>query len=196
MLGWNASAPPLGPLLGLAAGLALVAFLEVLPPLGRFIPGQLIVGALAGIGVYEGWFSAWLGLAVVAGGFAGDLLNYVRGRRHPKRLFQNQGGWWIPGETLDHLKSGLRHTPFTTYVLRRFRTRDRAILPLAAAWEMPLLRFVPVAAAGALVWSVAWLLAGALVGLSARSFHPAVTAALLIGFLLVATRPLETRADG
>lgn len=174
-----------------ALGLGLVALVEVLPPLGRFIPGQLLVGLAGAAALQLDAFSLWLLLATWAGALAGDALNFARAQRHPKLVLGGRGAWWLPGHQVDHLETGLRRSPWRTYLLHRFLTRDRAILPLAAAARgLPWSRFLPPAATACLVWAAVWITLGAAVTLGGRLLHPAASIVLATLLLLLATRPL------
>lgn len=181
----------------LAAGLFLAALLEVLPPLGRFIPGQLLVGGLAAFAVGTHAFSPWQVAAVLLGTLAGDALNFARAKHHPRFLMGGRGGWWLPGRDVDRLEAALRRSPVATFVLRRFYTKDRAILPLAAGgWGMGWGLFLGCALVACVAWTAAWFGAGALLALAMLHLPPAVGIALLFGFLLLATRPLESPTPG
>lgn len=181
----------------LAAGLFLAALLEVLPPLGRFVPGQLLVGGGVAVAVARDAFTPWLVVAVVLGTLTGDALNFARAKHHPRFLMGGRGGWWLPGRDVDRLEASLRRSPARTFLVRRFYTKDRALLPLAAGgWGMPWRTFLVSAAGACVVWSLAWCAAGAAMALAMRHLPPAVGIAVLLGFLLVATRPLESATPG
>lgn len=176
----------------LATGLLVVAFLEVLPPLGRFLPGQLLVGLLVALAWLLGAFSPWLVVPAFTGALAGDLANFRRAWRDPREGFGGPRAWWVPGHDVDRLEAGLRHAPLRTYLLRRFRTRDRALLPLSAGVVgMPPERFLAASAAACLLWSLAWVGLGLAVGAGAQVLPPLATAGMLLGFLLLSTRPLD-----
>lgn len=177
---------------GLVAAAFGVALIEVLPPLGRFIPGQLLVGILGAV--------AWLGngpLALVAaaaflGAFAGDWLTFFRAWRNPRLAWGGRGSWWLPGHDVDRLEAALRRSFPRTYLLRRFFTRDRAVLPIAAAavdasWQ----RFASVSAVSCLVWSAAWAGAGAGVALGMQLLPPPAAVAIFLTFLFLAVGPVE-----
>lgn len=174
----------------LAGGLLAVALGEVMPPLGRFVPGQLFIGLLAAFSIGLGHFSPWQPAAVLVGTFAGDLVNFARSKHHPRFLVSGRNRWWLPGHELDRLESDLRHSLVRTYFLRRFRTQERALLPLSAAaigvtWP----RFVATSAVACVAWTVVWFGAGAAIALAFTRLSPALGIALLLGFLLLATRP-------
>ena len=191
------SMPAPAPAAILAAGLFLATVLEVLPPLGRFIPGQLLVGLGVAVAVGVGGFTPWLLVAVVLGTFTGDALNFARAKHHPRFLMGGRGGWWLPGRDVDRLETSLRRRPVQTFLLRRFYTKDRALLPLAAGgWGMSWRTFLVCASVACLVWSLAWAAAGAAMALAMMHLPPAVGIAMLLGFLLVATRPLESGTPG
>ena len=181
----------------LAAGLFLAALLEVLPPLGRFVPGQLLVGALAAVAVALDALTLWQLPLLVVGALAGDALNFARAKHHPRFLLGGRGGWWLPGHDVDRLEASLRRSPARTFLLRRFLTKDRALLPLAAGgWGMGWGTFLASAGLACAVWSVAWFGAGAAIAYAMLHLPPAVGIAMLLGFLLVATRPLDAKAPG
>lgn len=174
----------------LAGGLFLLAFGEVMPPLGRFVPGQLFIGLLAAFGVGLGHFSPWQPAAVLLGTLLGDVVNFARAKHHPRFLVSGRNRWWIPGHDLDRLETDLRHNLARTYLLRRFRTQERALLPLsAAAVSITWPRFVATAALACLAWTSVWFGAGAAIALAFQRLSPALGIALLLGFLLLATRP-------
>lgn len=132
-------APPL--LYGIAL---LAAFLESAPAIGLLVPGQTILfgaGFLAGQGRLDPFLLAAL---VCVGGFAGDLLGFVLGRR-----------WGVA--PLERLPGRLRLTPggrlrltalfedhgAKSVILARFQPLGRAFGPyLAGATGMPAPRFL------------------------------------------------------
>lgn len=175
-----------------AVGLFLVAFWEVLPPLGRFIPGQLFIGLLAAFAVGLGDFSPWQPAALLLGTLAGDVLNFARAKHHPRFLLGGHNRWWIPGQDLDRLEASLRHNLAATFLRGRFSTRDRALLPMSASaigarWPAFLRAAVP----ACLAWSATWYAAGAAIALSFQHLPPAAGITLLLGFLFLATGPVE-----
>lgn len=181
----------------LVAGLFLVSVLEVLPPLGRFIPGQLLVGLFAALAVTLDAVSPWLAAAAILGTVAGDALNFARAKHHPRFLMGGAGGWWLPGQDVDRLEASLRKNPARTFLVRRFFTKDRALLPLAAGgWGMSWRAFLSAAVPACVLWSLAWLFLGGAVAFAMRDLPPAVGISTLLGFLLLATRPLESGRAG
>lgn len=174
-------------------GLFLVALLEVLPPLGRFLPGQLLVGLLAALAVALDAASAWILVATLAGTLLGDVLNFVRAKHHPRFLMGGAGGWWLPGQDVDRLEAGLRRNPVRTFLVRRFFTKDRALLPLAAGgWNMAWSTFLLAAGTACVAWSLTWLTLGAATAYAMMHLPPAIGIAMLFISLLLATRPVDT----
>lgn len=174
-----------------AAGFA-VAFLEVLPPLGRFLPGQLLVGLLGAAAWFGDGPLLWLVPAVLLGALLGDALTFSRSWRDPRLAWGGRRAWWLPGHDVDRLEAALRRSFLRTYVLRRFLTRDRALLPIAAgavssSWQ----RFAAASALSCLVWSAAWTAAGAGVALGWQLLPPPAAAAILLTFLFLAVGPVE-----
>lgn len=177
---------------GIVAAAFLVAFLEVLPPLGRFIPGQLLVGLLGAAAWVGHGPLLWLVPATFVGAFAGDALTFLRSWRDPRLAWGGKGSWWLPGHDVDRLEVALRRSFTGTYVARRFFTRDRALLPIAAgavdaSWE----RFAPVSALSCLLWSAAWTGAGAGLALGMQMLPGPAAAAALLTFLFLAVGPVE-----
>lgn len=179
--------------LALAASIALVALLEVLPPLGRFIPGHLVVGVLGAVGFALHVHPALLVGAAFVGAFAGDALNFDRARRHPRIVVQS--AWWLPGGDVDRLERGLARSPLPTLVLRRFFTRDRALLPLVAGgWGMAPARFGAMAVLACATWSLTWLGAGYAFAAVTRALPALASVGLAGAALLLVSRPLEQRS--
>lgn len=181
--------------LAIAASIALVSLLEVLPPLGRFIPGHLVVGVLGAVAFAMGAGPGVVALAIgagFAGALAGDLLNFDRARRHPRLVVAS--AWWLPGGDVDRIERGLARNAFATFVARRFFTRDRALLALVAGgWGMAPARFAIGAFAACLVWAAAWVGAGYAIGLATRALPVAASVGIAAAALLVLSRPLDQR---
>lgn len=177
---------------GLVAAAFAVAFVEVLPPLGRFIPGQLLVGVLGTLAWLGGGPLAWLVPAALLGALAGDWATFFRAWRNPRLAWGGRGSWWLPGHDVDRLEVALRRSFFRTYLLRRFLTRDRAILPIAAAAvDAPWQRFALASALASAVWAGVWIALGAGVALGAQMLPPAAAAAIGLTVLFLAVGPVE-----
>lgn len=172
-------------------GAALVtAFAESAPALGLLVPGQTILfgaGFLSGQGRLDPFL---LGAAILVGGFLGDTLGFVLGRRWgvgplqrlPWRLRLTDGG-------RARLENLFANHGVKSVVLARFQPIGRAFGPyLAGATGMPALRFLAAdlvasaAAAGSLVF-LGWL-AG--VGFEELSRTLGFTAVAVVTVLLVA----------
>lgn len=180
----------------IAIVLALAAFaatlLEVLPPLGRYLPGQLF---LAGIALYAAANDAatpWIVVAAFAGALAGDLANYAYARRHPRIEFGGSSHWWLPGHTLDKLDRGLKHGLLQTALRSFFHTRDRAVLPIAAgAHGTPPAKYVPVATLAVAGWTIAWCGIGLILGEAWQRLPDVARLGAVVVAMMIAANPLR-----
>lgn len=180
---------------GFAALAGLFAFLEVLPPLGRFVPGQLLVGAVAAGAARSSGSALPLVLAAFLGSLAGDLVNFVRARRHARWVLGGRHATGLPGDALDRLHRRLASNVVGTVLARRWFTGDRALMPWAAgAWNVPAFPYLAVNALACLAWAVAWVAAGFAFAYATRVLDPALSVILAITALMVVSRPFQNHS--
>ena len=175
----------------------LAAWGESAPAIGLLVPGQSILvaaGFLSGQGRADPFL---LGLVVAAGGFLGDLLGYILGRRWgvapllrlPGRLRLTPGG-----EV--RLVSLFERHGGKAVILARFQPIGRAFGPyLAGATRMSAARFVPAAVVASLLAAAGLIGLGYLAGIGFERLSRAlgVTVVAVVTVLLVAVAVLGLR---
>jgi membrane protein DedA with SNARE-associated domain len=168
----------------------LLALAEGMPGVGVFLPGEIMITALATS--VPGFQTPLLGLAVVVGACVGDQLNYWLGRLMGPRLsssmvFRKLGParWDRALELID------RHGARAVLVSRLIPV-VRAIVPgVAGAASLSPARFTAASVAGSVAWALVWVGAGAVAGsLSAGSLSLVIVGA---GVLLLTRRWLRRR---
>jgi membrane protein DedA with SNARE-associated domain len=187
----------------LYAAVALTAFLESAPAIGLFVPGQTILfgaGFLSGQGRLDPFALAGL---ILVGGFFGDTLGFVLGRRWgvaplerlPGRLRLTAGG-------RERLTALFENHGVKSIVLARFQPVGRAFGPyLAGATGMPAARFLLADAFASLLAAGSLVALGYLAGLGFDRLSKtlgitavAVVTVLLVGVVAIGLR-LKHRAE-
>ena len=138
----------------------LAAFLEALPAIGLFIPGQTIV-VVAGFLAHEGVIQFWLVATLTCvGAILGDLVGYWAGRRFGTTVIQHPA-------FLDEVNELLRVHPIKTLVLGRFNSITRAFAPfVAGANHVRFTTFMIANIIGGILWGLCWATLGYVFGAS------------------------------
>lgn len=171
-----------------AAGLVifLIAFGDALLFVGVAIPASPLlfaVGALVGLGHIDGPYA----LACAAlGAFCGDGLSYLAGRRYGDSLktrwpFAQNPQW------LEHGDAAFRRHGMKSLVIGRFVGAIRPFIPaIAGMVRMPAQKYALATGIGAILWALAFLAPGWLLGTS-LDLVAAVAGrlAIVIGLVLV-----------
>jgi membrane protein DedA with SNARE-associated domain/membrane-associated phospholipid phosphatase len=150
------------------------AFLETLPAVGLFVPGQTVV-VLAGFLAQQGILNLTaVVICAVIGAILGDLLGYVLGRKYGLQLFKNQSG------IIQDMAQLLKGHTFKTLVLGRFNSLTRAFAPFAAgASNVRPRSFLPANILGGVLWGATWVVVGYMFGASYEYVSESVSAILL-----------------
>lgn len=142
----------------------LIAFLESLVIVGIFVPGVVILFALAGASSAAEIPFVWIYLSAVSGAFMGDGLSYYLGYHHQDWLLKfktfQKNPHWIPKAEKFFQKYGIY-----AIIIGRFVGAVRPIIPMVAG----LLKFKPrtfiiIDLLSAWVWGLFYLLPGYLTG--------------------------------
>jgi membrane protein DedA with SNARE-associated domain/membrane-associated phospholipid phosphatase len=161
------------------------AFLETLPAIGLFVPGQTAVvaaGFLAEQGVLN--LPAVFILASL-GAIAGDFLGYWLGRKYGVGLFAKQQG------IISDMIKLLQEHPFKTLLFGRFHGLTRAFAPFAAgASKVRLKRFLPANIIGGIAWGGFSVAIGYIIGkgyeLAAQTMdHVLLIAGIVVSVMLL-----------
>jgi undecaprenyl-diphosphatase len=158
----------------------LAAFLEALPAIGLFIPGQTIV-VVAGFLAHEGVIQFWL-VATLAcvGAILGDCVGYWAGRRFGTTVIQRPA-------FLDEVNELLRIHPIKTLVFGRFNSITRAFAPfVAGANHVRFGRFMIANVIGGVLWGLCWATLGYVFGASYELASKTLEWAVVI-FVIVVT---------
>lgn len=185
------------------AATTLTAFAESAPAIGLLVPGQTILfgaGFLSGEGRLDPFI---LAATILVGGFFGDALGFVLGRRWgvaplerlPGRLRLTAGG-------RDRLTALFENHGVKSIVLARFQPVGRAFGPyLAGATGMPAVRFLLADAFASLLAASSLVFLGWLAGLGFKELSQtlgftavAVVTVLLLIVVVVGLR-LKKRAE-
>lgn len=155
----------------------LAAFLEALPAIGLFIPGQTIV-VMAGFLAYTDVVSFWaVAVLVILGAILGDCVGYWAGRRFGTTVIQQPA-------FLDEVNELLRVHPVKTLVFGRFNSITRAFAPfVAGANHVRFGRFMVANVVGGVLWGLCWTSLGYIFGASYQLAASAIEWALLIIFV-------------
>ena len=130
--------------------------------LGALLEGETVL-TLAGLAAHQGYLHFPLLIPLAAlGSFVGDQIYFLIGRRYGKRLIAR----------FPRLKPAIRRVDAlvvryagVSVIAVRFLYGLRTVGPIAiGASRMPWHTFALFNAAGAIVWSVAWLMGGYLIG--------------------------------
>ena len=130
--------------------------------LGALLEGETVL-TLAGLAAHQGYLHFPLLISLAAlGSFVGDQIYFLIGRRYGKRLIAR----------FPRLKPAIRRVDAlvvryagVSVIAVRFLYGLRTVGPIAiGASRMPWHTFALFNAVGAIVWSVAWLMGGYLIG--------------------------------
>lgn len=180
---------------GFGALLFLIALVEVLPPAGRYLPGPLLVCAIAGLAAWRDAFAWWQLLGAGLGAIAGDIANYERARRHPRRTWARSTDWGLDTPEARGIERALQASPWRVALTRKLLTRDRALLPLVAgAWGAPWRPFLAVTVCTSLAWGLVWAGLGAGGILALKVLPPLWSMGILVVVALLVVPPYA-RAD-
>lgn len=155
------------------------AFLEALPAVGLFVPGQTIV-VLAGFLAHQEVLSVQLvlGLAVI-GAILGDGVGYFLGRRYGTRMLRGREG------VVKDISALLRQHPVKTLIIGRFNSITRAFAPFAAGASRVRTRsFILANILGSILWGACFVGLGYLFGASYELISQSIDKILLIGALI------------
>jgi len=152
----------------------LAAFLEALPAIGLFIPGQTIV-VIAGFLAHSGIVNFWaVTTIVILGAILGDLVGYWAGRRFGTTVIQQPA-------FLDEVNELLRVHPVKTLVFGRFNSITRAFAPfVAGANHVRFSTFMMANVIGGILWGFCWVGLGLVFGASYELAASAVEWAFVI----------------
>jgi len=153
-------------------GAAFVATMIALESLGIPVPGETVLIATAlYAGASHGAVDPWnVAMAGAGGGVAGNVAGYLLGREYGYRLLARYGGYI--GLTPSRIKIGRylfwRQGAKVVFVARFVAILRSFVGILAGATHMPWLPFLAASIAGALAWSVPYVLAAYYFGDHAR----------------------------
>ncbi len=169
-----------------------VAFLESLPFIGLFVPGTSLLLGLGAATAMSGGSLAQILAAAAVGAVLGTWISYEVGRRYAGRLdqarvFQSRPKMLAAGEALFH-----RHGA-ASVAIGRFLPVMRPMVPMiAGGFGLEPRRFHRINILSVLLWAPAFILPGALAGLTAEAVGGgsafillALTAALIGGAVLL-----------
>jgi membrane protein DedA with SNARE-associated domain len=130
--------------------------------LGALLEGETVL-TLAGLAAHQGYLHFPLLIPLAAlGSFTGDQIYFLIGRRYGKRLIARFPRFKPAIRRVDALV--VRYAGISVIAVR-FLYGLRTVGPIAiGASRMPWHTFALFNAAGAIVWSVAWLIGGYLIG--------------------------------
>ena len=168
----------------------LLALAESLPGVGVFLPGEIMITALAtSVPAIQ---TPVLGLAVVVGACVGDQFNYWLGRLIGPRLSNSMAFRKLGRARWDRALDLVNRHGARAVLVSRLIPVVRAIVPaVAGAATLSPARFTAASVAGSAAWAIVWVGAGAVAGsLSAWSLSLVIFVA---GVLLVARRWLRKR---
>jgi undecaprenyl-diphosphatase len=166
----------------------LAAFLEALPAIGLFIPGQTAV-VIAGFLAHTSVLSFW-GVAILAtaGAVLGDLVGYWVGRRYGTSFIRRPA-------FLEEVNELLRVHPIKTLVLGRFNSVTRAFAPfVAGANGVPFGRFMVANVVGGILWGFCWTGLGFVFGASYELARRTLEWGIILGVVLLFAGYLLYRA--
>ncbi len=152
----------------IAAGavIFLIVFFDALVIVGVAVPAVPLlfaVGTLVGLGHIDGIYAV---ICAAAGGFFGDGISYVVGRRYGDHLreiwpFRNHPEWLEGGERAFR-KHGIK-----SIVIARYVGAIRPFVPaIAGMLKMPVARYTLAASLSCILWSVTFLAPGWIFGAS------------------------------
>jgi undecaprenyl-diphosphatase len=148
----------------------VAATLESSAFVGLFVPGDTIA-VIAGFLAWEGVLDLPETIAVAAAGaILGDSIGYELGRRLGRPWLLRHGNrFGLHRRRLQHLDELFERHGGKTVIFSRFIAFVRALAPfVAGSSRMPYLRFLAFNAVGAVLWAVALVSLGYLLGASWR----------------------------
>ena len=163
----------------------IVAFTESLPLIGTIVPGSFTmtaIGVLIGRGMVPGLPTL---LLAVIGALAGDTLGFWIGKYYNEGLrslwpFNKHPKWLTLGEDFFNKHGG------KSILIGRFVGPVRSSVPLIAGLlKMSWPRFFLAATPSAILWAVAYLLPGVLIGAISLELPPSVTTRFVLISLAV-----------
>jgi membrane protein DedA with SNARE-associated domain len=187
----------------LYAVVAVTAFAESAPAVGLFVPGQTILfgaGFLSGRGDLDPFV---LSATILVGGFFGDMLGFVLGRRWGVAPLERlPGRLKLTGSGRDRLTALFENHGVKSIVLARFQPIGRAFGPyLAGATGMPAARFLLADVFASFLAATSLVGLGYLAGLGFERLSRtlgfaavAIVTVLLLAVVVVGLR-LKRRAD-
>lgn len=133
---------------------------------GTLIEGETVL-ILSGLAAHRGYLALALVIVVGAvGGMLGDLAYFLLGRHFGDRLLPRFPKF---APAADRVRAMIERHPNATILGVRFMYGLRTVGPaVIGTTRIPLGQFLLFNAAGALVWSACWALAGYLVGAAAE----------------------------
>ncbi len=164
----------------------IVSFAESLPLIGTIVPGSItmsVIGILIGRGMID--FEATLFWATI-GALAGDTIGFWIGKVYKERLhhmwpFKKHPKWLTLSEDFFQKHGG------KSILIGRFVGPARSSVPLIAGLlKMTWSRFFIAAIPSAILWAIAYMLPGVLIGaISLEIPHGMATKFMLIGLLVI-----------
>ena len=134
--------------------------------IGTMFEGETIL-VLGGLAVHRGhlaWLPLWLLAAL--GGWLGDLVYFMLGRRYGTRLLAR---WPSFAPAIARVQKLILKSPALAVIAVRFLYGVRIAGPIViGASSLPWLRYLVLNAIGALLWSACWLALGFFLGTVAQ----------------------------
>jgi membrane protein DedA with SNARE-associated domain len=184
-------------------GAMFVAAMIALESLGIPVPGETVLVATAiYAGTSHGQINPWnVALAGAAGGTVGNIAGYLLGREYGYRLLVRYGGY--AGLTPERIKIGRylfwRQGTKVVFVARFVAVLRSFVGILAGASQMPWPPFIAATVAGALAWSVPYVMAAYYFGDHVhRMLGPAgffVAAAVLLAVIVIGRKLRQREAE-
>lgn len=162
-----------------------ISFLESVAVIGTIVPGSVTmtaVGMLIGSSILPFWMTL---LWATIGALLGDLLGYWLGKHYNERLrnmwpFKKHPQWLEAGESFFHKHGG------KSILIGRFIGPLRSIIPLIAGLlHMPFTKFIIAAIPAAILWAIAYMLPGILLGAVSLQLPPSVATKFILILLLI-----------
>jgi membrane protein DedA with SNARE-associated domain len=166
----------------------LISFLEPIPILGAFLPGQILL-ILGGVLVKRGVLDFGDAVAfATAGAVMGDFVNYFVGARYGDGFLTRYGKhFFLKADRLDRIRTLLHDHTGKTLILGRFSSVTRCAAPfLAGSSGIPFPRFLCYNLAGGFAWSLGLVSLGWFFGEGYEIASRHLGRFLLVGFLLSA----------
>ncbi len=166
-----------------------IAFAESLAIVGTIIPGSVTmtaVGALVGSAIFPAHLTI---LMATLGALAGDWIGYLFGKHYANeirqfKLFKRYHKWFDNGVAFFHKHGG------KSVIIGRFFGPVRSFVPLIAGiLQMSTLRFTFAVIPAALLWSIAYMLPGILLGALSLEMPPGMATKFifygLVGIIVI-----------